>query len=142
MGYIMKNTILIVEDESVTALDLKFTLEDLGYEVVGIADTAEDAINLAAELSPDLTIMDIHLKGEMTGIEAAKKISELNLPVIFLTAYYDDETFGNALECSSTYAFITKPFNKNNIRLNVDSAIKRSKVDAEKLDMAHGFIKK
>ena len=90
MGYIMKNTILIVEDESVTALDLKFTLEDLGYEVVGIADTAEDAINLAAELSPDLTIMDIHLKGEMTGIEAAKKISELNLPVIFLTAYYDD----------------------------------------------------
>lgn len=138
----MKNTILIVEDESVTALDLKFTLEDLGYEVVGIADTAEDAINLAAELSPDLTIMDIHLKGEMTGIEAAKKISELNLPVIFLTAYYDDETFGNALECSSIYAFITKPFNKNNIRLNVDSAIKRSKVDAEKLDMAHGFVKK
>ncbi|AGN16469.1 MULTISPECIES: response regulator [Methanobrevibacter] len=136
----MKNTILIVEDESITALDLKFTLEELGYDVVGIADNGKDAINLAAELSPDLTIMDIHLKGEMTGIDASKRLSELNLPCIFLTAYSDDNTFNEVLE-SSSYGFITKPFNKRTIGLNVDFAIKRSKVDAEKLNMAQGFVK-
>lgn len=138
---VMKNTILIVEDESITALDLKFTLEELGYEVVGIADTGEKAVNLAAELSPDLTIMDIHLKGEMTGIDAAKRLSELNLPVIFLTAYSDEKTFNEVLDGPSAYAFITKPFNKNTINLNVDFAIKCSKIDAEKLNMAQGFEK-
>ncbi|MDE4078594.1 response regulator [Methanosphaera sp. Vir-13MRS] len=138
----MKNTILIVEDESITALDLKFTLEELGYNVIDITDNGQDAINIAAETSPDLTIMDIKLKGEMNGIEAAKKLSELNLPVIFLTAYTDDDTFNKIINDLSVYGFISKPFNKKTIGMSIDFAIKRAKIDAEKLNIAHGFVKK
>ena len=138
----MKNTILIVEDESITALDLKFTLEELGYYVIDITDNGQDAINIAAETSPDLTIMDINLKGEMNGIEAAKKLSELNLPVIFLTAYTDDDTFNKIINDLSVYGFISKPFNKKTIGMSIDFAIKRAKIDAEKLNIAHGFVKK
>ena len=138
----MKNTILIVEDESITALDLKFTLEELGYNVIDITDNGQDAINIAAETSPDLTIMDINLKGEMNGIEASKKLSELNLPVIFLTAYTDDDTFNKIINDLSVYGFISKPFNKKTIGMSIDFAIKRAKIDAEKLNIAHGFVKK
>lgn len=138
----MKNTILIVEDESITALDLKFTLEELGYNVIDITDNGQDAINIAAETSPDLTIMDINLKGEMNGIEAAKKLSELNLPVIFLTAYTDDDTFNKIINDLSVYGFISKPFNKKTIGMSIDFAIKRAKIDAEKLNIARGFVKK
>ena len=134
--------ILIVEDESITALDLKFTLEELGYNVIDITDNGQDAINIAAETSPDLTIMDINLKGEMNGIEAAKKLSELNLPVIFLTAYTDDDTFNKIINDLSVYGFISKPFNKKTIGMSIDFAIKRAKIDAEKLNIAHGFVKK
>ncbi|MGN1321456.1 MAG: response regulator [Methanosphaera sp.] len=138
----MKNTILIVEDEPITALDLKFTLEELGYNVIDITDNGQDAINIAAETSPDLTIMDINLKGEMNGIEAAKKLSELNLPVIFLTAYTDDDTFNKIINDLSVYGFISKPFNKKTIGMSIDFAIKRAKIDAEKLNIARGFVKK
>ena len=138
----MKNTILIVEDESITALDLKFTLEELGYNVIDITHNGQDAINIAAETSPDLTIMDINLKGEMNGIEATKKLSELNLPVIFLTAYTDDDTFNKIINDLSVYGFISKPFNKKTIGMSIDFAIKRAKIDAEKLNIAHGFVKK
>lgn len=138
----MKNTILIVEDESITALDLKFTLEELGYNIIDITDNGQDAINIAAETSPDLTIMDINLKGEMNGIEAAKKLSELNLLVIFLTAYTDDDTFNKIINDLSVYGFISKPFNKKTIGMSIDFAIKRAKIDAEKLNIAHGFVKK
>ncbi len=138
----MKNTILIVEDESITALDLKFTLEELGYKVIDITDNGQDAINIAAETSPDLTIMDINLKGEMNGIDAAKKLSELNLPVIFLTAYTDDDTFNKIINDLSVYGFISKPFNKKTIGMSIDFAIKRAKIDAEKLNIARGFVKK
>ena len=138
----MKNTILIVEDESITALDLKFTLEELGYNVIDITDNGQDAINIAAETSPDLTIMDINLKGEMNGIEAAKKLSELNLPVIFLTAYTDEDTFNKIINDLSVYGFISKPFNKKTMGMSIDFAIKRAKIDAEKLNIAHGFVKK
>ncbi len=137
----MANTILIVEDEAITALDLKFTLEELGYDVVDTVDNGQDAIDTAAELCPDLTIMDINLKGQMNGIEAAKKILELNLAVIYLTANSDEATFQEALQHSSASAFISKPFNKDAIKHNIDIAITRSKIEAEKIDLAHGFVK-
>lgn len=120
----------------------KFTLEELGYNIIDITDNGQDAINIAAETSPDLTIMDINLKGEMNGIEAAKKLSELNLPVIFLTAYTDDDTFNKIINDLSVYGFISKPFNKKTIGMSIDFAIKRAKIDAEKLNIAHGFVKK
>lgn len=134
-------TILIVEDEGITALDLKINLESIGYEIIDIVDNGEDAITVAAEKRPDLTIMDIRLKGEINGIEASKKIMDLGMPVIYLTANTDDETFKEALEISPSYAFIGKPFNKITLKNNIEYAIKRSQIENEKINLAHGFVK-
>jgi CheY-like chemotaxis protein len=85
-----KANILIVEDEQIIALDIQNSLEDSGYVVVGRADRGDDAIKKTGELQPDLILMDINIKGEMDGIEAAERIrTQFNLPVIFLTAFSD-----------------------------------------------------
>lgn len=134
-------TVLIAEDEAITALDIKLNLEDLGYEVIAVVDNGQDAVDIAAEKNPDITIMDIKLKGSMTGIEASKLIMDLGLPVIYLTANTDDRTFADALDHSASYAFIGKPFNKEMLKHNIECAIHRSEIENEKLNLAHGFAK-
>ena len=78
-----KANLLVVEDEFITAMDLEERLEELGYNVVKIVSSGEEAIKSAAELRPDLVLMDIVLQGEMKGTEAAEKINSLEIPVIF-----------------------------------------------------------
>ncbi len=134
-------TVLIVEDEAITAMDIKFNLEDLGYEVIDVVDNGQDAVDIAAEKNPDITIMDIKLKGSMTGIEASKLIMDLGSPVIYLTANTDDGTFSDALSHSASYAFIGKPFDKELLKHNIECAIHRSEIENEKLNLAHGFAK-
>lgn len=132
--------ILIVEDEAITALDLEMELEDRGFNVVGIVDTGIDAINEASELRPDIVIMDIQLKGEMDGIEAAEKISGLDIPIIYLTANGDDSTFFNANK-SGVYGFVDKPFNISNLVQVIKVVFRRSRIELQKQNLAHGFIK-
>ena len=80
--------ILIVEDQSSTISDLKSTLSQLGHEVVGVVSTGEEAIKYAGDLNPDLILINIRLKGEMGGVEAAQKIENLyHIPLIFLTVF-------------------------------------------------------
>ena len=79
--------ILMVEDESIEAMDIKQTLESFGYEVPYVASSGEEAINKALEIMPDLILMDIILKGETDGVEAASRIKSLEIPVIYLTAH-------------------------------------------------------
>lgn len=74
-------SILIVEDEAITALNLKYDLEDLGYEVLDTIDNGAEAIEKTRETFPDMVLMDINLKGDMDGIEAAGQISEMGIPV-------------------------------------------------------------
>lgn len=120
---------------------MKYNLEDLGYEIIDIVDNAQEAVDIAAEKCPDITIMDIKLKGKMTGIEASQLIMEFGLPVIYLTANTDDGTFGDALSNCPSYAFIGKPFNKVILQHNIECAINRSEIENEKLNLAHGFTK-
>ena len=134
-------TILIVEDEAITALNLKLDLEDLGYEVIGIVDNGDDAIYNAVEFRPDLTIMDINIKGDVNGIQAAKKILALDLAVIYLTANTDDITFNESKSTSPAYAFISKPYNINMLSKNVALAINRQSVESEKVNEARGIAK-
>ena len=78
--------ILVVEDERITAEDMRKALNSVGYEVPAIVSSGEDAIKVSEEIKPDLVIMDIKLEGEMDGIEAAEKIrSKLGIPIIYLT---------------------------------------------------------
>ena len=84
----MKERILIVEDEYIVQLDLQSRLQQMGYTVVGLVSTGEEAVAKAAELNPDLVLMDVRLEGSMDGIEAAHRITAArSVPVLFLTAY-------------------------------------------------------
>ena len=92
-----KTNILVIEDESIVSKDIQNSLKKLGYNVVGAANNGEEAISLAREHHPDLVLMDIMLKGEMSGIDAADVVrKELNIPIIFLTAYADESTLAKA----------------------------------------------
>lgn len=85
-----KARIFIIEDEQVIALDISNSLTALDYEIAGQTDCGEDAVNQVGKLRPDLILMDISLKGEMDGIEAATQIwTRFDIPIIFLTAFSD-----------------------------------------------------
>ena len=87
----INNKILIVEDEAIIALEIEDRLITMGFQICGIASTGENAVLLVEEKVPDLILMDIKLRGEMSGIEAAKIIDEkFNIPLIFLTAFMDE----------------------------------------------------
>jgi len=106
-----KGKILIVEDEVIIALDLKKTLKDLGYSLVGTVTSGEEAVKAAGKMHPDLILMDIKLQGHINGLEAGKKIQDkFNIPVIYITAYSDKKTFGLIKKTNSSFFHITKPF--------------------------------
>ena len=105
-----KINVLVVEDESIVSKDIQYSLKKLGYNVVGVAATGQKAIDLCREKSPDIILMDIMLKGDINGIEASTRIKEsYNIPVIFLTAYADENTLSKA-KVTEPYAYIIKPF--------------------------------
>ncbi len=121
--------ILIVEDEAIIALDLKSILTGIGYNVVGIAASGEEAIEFAKEASPDLILMDIILKGQLDGIEAAAEILDnLGIPVIYMTANADAATIERARK-TEPYGYILKPLNTRDIHSNIDSAIYRHRIE-------------
>ena len=117
-----KTNILIVEDESIVAKDIQMSLRKLGYNVVAICSNGEDAIRAAEEHGPDLVLMDIMLKGDMSGIEAAEKIrSRFNVPIIYLTAYADESTLSKA-KITEPYGYIIKPFKEIDLRTSIEMA--------------------
>ncbi len=123
--------ILVVEDESIVAHDLKNSVESLGYEVPAIAASGEEAVQKALELSPDLVLMDIMLKGEMDGIEAVARIRQkIDLPVIYLTAYADEDTLGRA-KATTPFGYIIKPFDERGLQVGIEVALYKHKMDME-----------
>ncbi len=124
-----KTRILIVEDESIVAVDLKKTLENSGYEVVGLARSGELAVNKAIELEPDIILMDIMLEGKMTGIEAAVEIrKKKDLPVIYLTAYANESTLSQA-KLTQPFGYILKPFDEKNLVSTIEMAVYKHVLD-------------
>ncbi len=125
-----KINIFIVEDESIVAKDIQNSLIKLGYNVVGIANNGADAIEKVVELAPDLVLMDIMIKGNLTGIEVSEKIKEqINVPVIFLTAYADESTLTQA-KITEPYGYILKPFKEIDLHSNIEMAIYKHRKDA------------
>jgi CheY-like chemotaxis protein len=120
--------ILVVEDENIVALEIKKRLQHLGYTVAGVAATGEDAVRKAEGILPDLVLMDIMLKGEIDGIDAASEIRRrLNIPVIYLTAYSDGETLERA-KLTEPYGYILKPFEEDDLRTTIEIALYRHKM--------------
>lgn len=128
-----KASILVVEDEYIMAMDLQIKLEEMGYDVLKIVSSGEDAIKYAAELRPDLVLMDIVLQGEMLGTEAAEKINTLEIPVVFLTAYSDDKTLKQAKK-SSPYGYIVKPYDNRLLEVTIETALKKYQADQNDMD--------
>lgn len=115
--------VLVVEDERIVAKDIQNTLKNLGYEVPVIASTGEEAIKKAAELKPDIVLMDIVLKGEIDGITAASQIrSKFKIPIIYLTAYEDEDTLDRA-KITEPLGYILKPFEERDLHTTLEMAL-------------------
>jgi diguanylate cyclase (GGDEF)-like protein len=115
--------ILIVEDEYLVAKHLRLTLEDDGYEIAGIADSAAQALMVAEREQPDLVLMDVRIRGDVDGVDAASKLrAELGVPVVFLTGNTDDPTFQRALKVGAG-GFLTKPFNSQRVHHAIQVAL-------------------
>jgi DNA-binding LytR/AlgR family response regulator len=118
-----KATVLVVEDESIVSKDIQYSLKKLGYEVIGSSATGAKAIELALELKPNIVLMDIMLKGDINGIEASAEIKKsLNIPIIFLTAYADENTLEKA-KITEPYAYILKPFKEIDLHTSIEMAL-------------------
>ena len=126
MEHMKKSKILIVEDEGIVALDLESRLRGMGYIVVGVADSGEEAIQEATETHPDLVLMDIRLKGDVDGIEAAEVIrARLDIPVIYLTALVEEDTMRRA-EVTQNYGCIAKTLEEGELREAIEAEIGQS----------------
>lgn len=120
--------ILIVDDEVVVAEDIRRQLRALGYFVVGVVSSGSEAVRLAEEHRPDLVLMDIKLKGPMDGIDTARTIqSQYGTPVIYLTAFSDEETLARARE-TLPLAYLIKPFVSSDLRAALELALFRHRV--------------
>lgn len=164
----MKIKILIVEDESIIALNIKEILVDFGYEIVGIANNGAKALHLAGTKVPDLVLMDITLQDREDGIAVAEKIAAiLSVPIVFLTANDKSRTIERAINIKP-YGYILKPFKAVELKTAVEIALKtftqnkklvskiieiksenislQSKLDIDKqskmplIKLAHGYI--
>ena len=102
--------VLIVEDDFSFAIDLQMLVEELGYQCMGIIDNGEKAYELINKRPPDAILMDIDLKGQMTGIELAEKVQKKNIPILFITSYKDENTFMRA-KSLKMIGFLVKPLN-------------------------------
>jgi len=126
-----KERILIVEDEKIIALDLKRRLLDFGYEVIGVIPTGEKAIEVAEKEAPDLILMDIMLKGEVDGIEAASKIRHsLDIPVVFLTSYSDPDTLERAKQ-AEPFGYILKPFKERELVTTIEIVLYKHGIERQ-----------
>jgi CheY-like chemotaxis protein len=129
--------ILIVEDEHIVAMGIKRMLKNMGYTLAGIASSGEEAINKAESTLPDLVLMDIMLKGEMNGIEAAKEIkSRFGIPVVYLTACSENKIVERAWKTGHS-GYVVKPFDEKDLQKSINVALCRHKM--EKNDLEKGF---
>lgn len=124
-----KVKLLVVEDESIVAMDIKHRAENLGYEVIAITPKGEEAVELTRKNHVDLILMDIVLKGEMDGVEAAQRIhAEQDTPILYLTAYSDEETLKRA-KITEPFGYIIKPFEDRELHSAIEIALYKNQVE-------------
>ena len=126
--------VLVVEDELILALDLQATLRRLGYEVPPLVHRGEDVAKAVRESRPDLVLMDINLRGGTNGIEAAGQLrGELDVPVVYLTAYSESETVRQA-EATDPYGYLIKPYEERQLAITMQMALRRRALEREVTD--------
>lgn len=129
-----KTKILVVEDESIVARDIRNMLVGLGYEVTAVVPGAKTAVQKARETHPDIVLMDVMLQGEVTGVEAAEQIyTKFNIPVVYLTAYADSTTVQQAKK-TEPFGYIIKPFEERELQTTIEIALYKYKMQMELKD--------
>ncbi|MGR9000291.1 MAG: two-component system response regulator [Gammaproteobacteria bacterium] len=132
---------MIVEDQGIIAMDIRNQLEAFGYEVVATASSGGQALTQAAELRPELVIMDIMLKGCMDSFSAAKSIMEtLHIPVIFLTAFSDPATLQRA-KTTGVYGYLVKPFHPDELHTSIEVALYKHQLERKLKESEQWFAK-
>lgn len=126
---LQKPKILVVEDEIIVAVNLGQKLKKLGYELVGITSSGEEAIQKAEENHPDLVLMDINIEGNLDGIETAEVLrNRFHTPVIYLTAYADENTLDRAKK-TQPLGYIVKPFESDQLRSSIEVALYKNEIE-------------
>jgi len=127
----MTGKILIVEDEPIVAMDLQQEIEKFGCEVVGLAESVDEALMAVEKNRPDLALMDVRIVGRMDGIQTARLLRDVyRVPAIFLTSYSDELTISRAAR-GMPYGYITKPFQSRALKATLRMALHRARMDAE-----------
>ena len=133
--------ILVVEDERIIAEDIKSTLMNWKYEIIGILSTGEEAIEALKTEKVDLILMDIRLEGKLGGINAAQQIKkEFNIPVVYLTAYADENTLKNA-KYTEPFGYLIKPFEDRELHATIEMAFYKFGME-QKLKESEQFMRK
>jgi PAS domain S-box-containing protein/putative nucleotidyltransferase with HDIG domain len=128
MNPLSKIRILVVEDESLVGRDIHNMLRGLGYDVIGVVSRGDEAVGVARAESPDLVLMDIVLKGDIDGIQAAERIwEECGVPIIYLTAYADEATLDRA-KMTEPFGYILKPFDERELQTAIEMAIYKARM--------------
>ena len=120
---------MLVDDEAIITTQLEKRLTSMGYAVVGVASSGEEAFTLAEEIKPDLVLMDIVMPGTVDGIDAAAKIRlELDIPIIFLTAFADESNINRAKR-AEPFGYIVKPFHEKEVQASIEVALHKRMIE-------------
>ncbi|OQX96476.1 hypothetical protein B6I21_00890 [candidate division KSB1 bacterium 4572_119] len=126
-----KKKILVVEDDNIIGMEIRDRIKNIGYDVPEILSYGEDAVEKVGHIKPDLILMDIHLNGEMDGIQAAEQIREIvNIPVVYLTAYADDSTLQRAKK-TEPFGYVIKPFEERDLASTIEMALYKHQMDTK-----------
>lgn len=129
-----KEKVLVVEDEAIVALDIKFRLQSLGYRIQAVVSNGDDCLKEIEQEKPDLILMDIVIKGKYDGVTLASMIREkFNIPIVYLTAHSDEATIDRAKK-TSPYGFIIKPFDLKDLRTTIEIALYKAKSELKLLE--------
>jgi CheY-like chemotaxis protein len=122
--------ILVVEDETLIAMDISMQLRELGYQAVGHATSGEQAIEMAGRLHPDLILMDIHLASAMNGVTASRAIqSQFGVPSILLSAFTDNDSMSQ-IALAKSAGYLPKPFENYQLHAAIKTAFKNQAADS------------
>jgi DNA-binding NtrC family response regulator len=134
----MKDKVLIVEDELIVARDIRRTLERNGFRVVGVARTAEKALQLVEEFNPSLVLLDIFLKGNLTGIDVAEHLNKKSIPFVYVSANSNQQVL-EAAKTTNPFGFIVKPFRERDLLVTIDIAAFRYE-NNKKMSLAESSV--
>ncbi|MDO9576387.1 MAG: PAS domain S-box protein, partial [Candidatus Cloacimonadales bacterium] len=133
-----KKRILIVEDETIVAEDIRVTISKYDYDVIGVVSSGEEALQIGKDHTPDLVLMDIMLEKKMSGVEVATQMEKMGIPVIFLTAFSDQERISQAKK-AKPFGYLLKPFRERELIATIEMALYKHSIDIKLQESVTNF---